>query len=410
MTGPKWFSRPGVVLSCILLAVIATILVIPNPTDGRGGNPRMTTRSADPLGTKLFYELAGKLGYRVSRADSWSAPKDPNSILVVFDPVVELEAEEVHEMLEHVRAGGSLLAVIGAGAKRLSDSLLISTNPVGGPVTLPKDSDSCREPALRPTRAGLWLGEPTLFGLRVPDSLRAFSRTFTSVNVRTTPRSSDFTFTPATIGMRYGAGRIVIASDPDAFANDALRNCSYSLDLAAVAALEYLRDGARAPRTTIVFDEYHVRRQITSSSMQIAWRYLTETRSGNLLLQVCLAGLVLLLAASTRILPPRYNAVVERRSPLEHVDALARAYAQVGATRTGTQRLLRGLQRRVGGTRRATTRVGDEQFLDRIAVSLPETRGDISVVRNALTHSVSPKDFAEVGRSVARIETALTKT
>lgn len=410
MTGPKWFSRPGVVLSCILLAVIATILVIPNPTDGRGGNPRMTTRSADPLGTKLFYELAGKLGYRVSRADSWSAPKDPNSILVVFDPVVELEAEEVHEMLEHVRAGGSLLAVIGAGAKRLSDSLLISTNPVGGPVTLPKDSDSCREPALRPTRAGLWLGEPTLFGLRVPDSLRAFSRTFTSVNVRTTPRSSDFTFTPATIGMPYGAGRIVIASDPDAFANDALRNCSYSLDIAAVAALEYLRDGARAPRTTIVFDEYHVRRQITSSSMQIAWRYLTETRSGNLLLQVCLAGLVLLLAASTRILPPRYNEIVERRSPLEHVDALARAYAQVGATRTGTQRLLRGLQRRVGGTRRATTRVGDEQFLDRIAVSLPETRSDISVVRNALTHSVSPKDFAEVGRSVARIETALTKT
>lgn len=410
MTGPKWFSRPGVVLSCILLAVIATILLIPSPADGRGGNPRMTTRSADPLGTKLFYELAAKLGYTVSRADSWSAPKNPGSILVVFDPVVELEPTEVHEMLEHVRAGGSLLAVIGAGANRLSDSLHISANPVGGLVTLPAQNPSCQEQSLRATRSGLWIGAPMLFALRVPDSLRALTRTFTAVTQRVSPRSEDLSVVPATIGLPFGRGRIVIASDPDAFANDALRNCTYSLDLAAVAALGYLRDGAGVPRTTIVFDEYHVGRRMTSSSMRIAWRYLTETRSGNLLLQVCLAGFVLLLATSSRILPPRFDPVVERRSPLEHVDALARAYAQVGATRTGTQRLLRGLQRRVGGTRRATTRVGDEQFLDRIAVSLPETENDITVVRNALAKSVSPKDFAEVGRSVARIETALTKT
>ena len=138
-------------------------------------------------------------------------------------------------------------------------------------------------------------------------------------------------------------------------------------------------------------------------------RYLGGTASGHLLLQLAGAGLVLLLAVGPRLLPPRASERVERRSPLEHVDALARAYRAVGATKTATARLLHGVRRRVEhalGARGGTTT--DESFLTWAQQRVPERETDVELVRLALVNTVPRRDLEIVGEALRRLETSLT--
>lgn len=410
MKQPQWFARPGIVLSLLALLILLTVLFTKTTVNGRNGDPRLTTTSAEPLGAKLFYLLAQRMGYSVRREQTATIPADPKTIFAVLDPTIELEAREVHNILNHVRSGGALLVTLGNRTRLLSDSLKVS---VEGVPRLASESvmrrKQCKEPETFSTN-GLWFGAPTLLGLKLSDSLRATPEVFVSVSGRIRERGRSFESQPVVIGIPYGSGRIVIASDPDVLRNDALRVCRYWLDLPMVAALKYLADSDGANRRNLVFDEFHQGKGARAASRGIVMRYLTETQSGNAILQVCIAGLVLLLAGATRVLPPRDDTQVERRSPLEHVDALARAYAQVGATRTGALRLVRGLQRRVGGVRRLSSRVNDDAFLMRVADSAPTVKADVNLVRNALSSTVSAREFVEVGNAIARIEAALTKT
>jgi hypothetical protein len=250
---------------------------------------------------------------------------------------------------------------------------------------------------------------------RLQDSARGDSASATD---STAENADDDLATASMIGFPLGAGRIVVGADPDIFRNDALRECSYGLDLAAVATLRYLDGGGTAPRRRIVFDELHQRR-LSAGLVGVMRRYLAETPSGHAVLQLAIAGLVLLLAAAPRVLPPRDETRVERRSPLEHVDALSRAYLQVGATRTSTRRLVRGVRRRVERGRvrdRALGQAGgrssdhdpDDAFLARVAEVKPALAADVATVRLALEASMPIAEFRAVGQAVHQIESTLT--
>lgn len=381
------------------------------PTIGRDGDPRLTTKSADPLGAKLFYELAGRMGYTTLRGSNAQLPGGPHLILAVLDPVAELNAVEVHDMMQHLRAGGALLVVLGAHTDVLSDSLHITVEELGAAVIPRLGSTRQCATGFVFTRNGLWLGPATLFALKIPDSLRHDMRTFTFVDMYGGTRSDTAGPRPSTVGLPVGAGRVVVASDPDILRNDALRVCGYGLDIAATDALQYLSGGGTTERRTIIFDEFHQRGISRTGMVALMRQYLFEVPSGRALLQLCAAGLVLLIAAIPRVLPPREDRRLERRSPLEHVDALARAYAQVGATRTGALRLVRGMQRRLG---RNSTRAGanrsDEEFLTRIADSKPALAADVATIRHALHTTVNPTQFIDVGNAIHRVEAALTRT
>ena len=212
------------------------------------------------------------------------------------------------------------------------------------------------------------------------------------------------------MGFPFGAGRIVIVSDPDFLANDALRVCAFSFDASAVRAMEFLRDGGAVPRQRVLFDEYHQGSGAQSGTLRAVAGYLVGTSSGRFFFQLLAAGLVLLLAAAPRAVPPRDPERIERRSPLEHVDALARAYAQVGATRTGALRLLRGLRRRVerGGVRVRTVET-DERFLAWIDEMYPALSDDVQLLRQALGTPLNRHEFALLGPAVRRVETTLTR-
>jgi hypothetical protein len=172
--------------------------------------------------------------------------------------------------------------------------------------------------------------------------------------------------------------------------------------------LAYLGEDGRRGR--IVFDEYHQGYGEQRGTMSAVAAYLVGKASGRTLVQLLAAGLLLLLATAPRLIPPRDPERIERRSPLEHVDALGRAYAQVGATRSATARLVRGVRRRVaGGSVRPDVDASDDAFLDRAGRDAPALAGDVALIRKALHTRLSRREFASVGAALEQLELSLTR-
>jgi hypothetical protein len=416
--------RPQVALPVIAAAVIVVALLTPEQTGGRTGDSRLTSNSTEPQGASALYELGGRLGWRTSRRDADSIPLgDTTAVQVVLDPVITPSAIETHQILDRVRRGAGLIFVLGGGP--LADSLGMGSRVprtgtvigvsqilVGSSGTLVSpDSASCPDRDEGFLTAGLpfWPDRQThILALRTKGAEPAGSRTLAAVKTVSGFAGNEL---PAAIGFPLGRGRVVLAADPDLFRNDVLRVCRWGADIAAVRMLEYASDSAPGGgrRQRLVFDEYHQGYGDQPGTMRGIVSYLAHTPSGHLVLQLAGAGLVLLLAIGPRLLPPVAAERIERRSPLEHVEALARAYRAVGATRTATARLVHGVRRRVEqalGARSGTT--SDDAFLAWALERVPARTTDVELVRLALRQSVSRRDLEIVGQALRRVETSLT--
>jgi hypothetical protein len=409
---PPWYARPKIALPIVGALIVLMAINVPQPNVGRSGDPRLTTFSSAPMGARMFYEMAQRLGWRVEQRKTPGVPSDTDAIVAVLDPVVPLRGPEVHALLQHAREGGALLVMFGGGATLLADSLKLKLGDYRERV---QHHDGEAEGCARDKRK--------LFNARLLYTLWPNDRvTLNTIETRGPPPPSTTTFvamdtTPAdhgrsrhaALGFPYGRGRIVFGIDPDLLRNDAVRICIYGLDVAAMQMLEYLdnTDGSHRP---IVFDEYHQGFGEQQGTMSTVASYLVGTSSGRLLMQLLAAGLVLLLAAAPRLIPPQDPERIERRSPLEHVDALGRAYAQVGATRSATARLVRGVRRRLaGGAARTALDPSDDAFLDRARRDAPQLAENIALIRRALQSGVPRREFASVGAALEQLELSLTR-
>jgi hypothetical protein len=110
-----------------------------------------------------------------------------------------------------------------------------------------------------------------------------------------------------------------------------------------------------------------------------------------------------------RAIVPQAVERIERRDPLEQVDALAHAYEQVRATRTLTARLLHGLRWRVERAGGARARP-DDAFLDAAVARAPALLGDVTLVRRALRETIDDREIPAIGAALRRIEHTLTTT
>ena len=405
----RWYARPGVVLPIVSALVLLTALLVPEGTAGRAGDDRLSTYSTEPLGAHLFSELAKRLGWVADQRRTAELPPEPGLIHAVLDPAVPLRMGEAHELLERVRRGDALLLIIGERGDAVADSLHVRLGP-GGYYSPPADADTTACHGQPQSIVPLWLDNRVhLFSLIWRGGLApARSVTFIRLDERG-PGSAPVRWRQVAVGFPYGRGRIVVGSDADLLRNDALRVCDYGLDVPAVRMLEYLRDGGAAPRRRIVFDEFHQGFGTQPGTVRTIASYLSGTSSGHLLFQCLAAGLVLLLSMAPRAIPPRDPERVERRSPFEHVNALGRAYGQVGATRTATARLVRGLRRRLErGAIHAGT-MSDDAFLRRAEQTVPALAPDVAMIRRALTARVSRLEFSKLGAALARVETSLTR-
>jgi hypothetical protein len=199
---------------------------------------------------------------------------------------------------------------------------------------------------------------------------------------------------PVVLGIAVGKGRVVAVGDPYLFTNRLVRDGDAALIL--VRAVEWLGPG-RGGR--VVFDEYHHARTSSVGPGPVR-RAMLHTPLGRAALQLLFAGILVVLASGARPLTPRSRMRVERRSPFEHVGALARAYEQVRATRIASRRLLHGLRRR-----HPIGREGDEEtYLGALAARYPEVTPEIDTVRRALRQPVDPAGFLAVGQAIETME------
>ena len=183
---------------------------------------------------------------------------------------------------------------------------------------------------------------------------------------------------PLALEARIGQGRVLALSDADMLANEGVRAHRVAAVVADFAAQ------AVAPGRPLVFDEYHHGLRggsIMAGLGKLVRRYGLE----GTLLQLAVVLLLVMLVAARRLGAPLPAAVRARRSPLEHVDALASAYAAARARRLPRLLLLGGLARRLGRPRPRTLAEADG-MLERVAsarpAATPHTRSLARTLRN----------------------------
>jgi hypothetical protein len=276
------------------------------------------------------------------------------------------------------------------------------------------EDDVTDESDTAPPDSAQLASENTQSRLLVPEEIAAYDRKvrFALTSRRALPRDTvvflgvltteklTLRRRPAVLGLPLGRGRVIAMADPWIVRNQLLDEDE--LVLLPERMLEWT---APSPKARIVFDEYHHGMGRHASVIAAMQRALGDTPVGRAGLQVMLAGLVLLIALGTRPIAPRARMRVERRSPFEHVGALARAYSQVGATRLAARRLVRGLRRRHGGGNRVED---DAAFLRRVAVRHTTLRPNVERLIGATQTALPPREFTLLADDIDTIERTLT--
>lgn len=408
-----WWTRPGRMLPLVGSVLLLVALLTPEATNGRFGDARLSSHISGSMGARVLADLAARLGWRIVMRDSMPVPSTPagGTVHAVLAPPMRMTAAQAHRYLDAVRGGDALLIALDE-RNPLADSLgLWRTRDGGELVVAAADSAACGA-RRRDITPPLWPdGRAHLWALRWVRGAPASTVTFARVgNVAGRSGAQADTTVVTAAGFAVGRGRVAVVADPDLLRNDVLRRCAHGADVVAVRLLEYLRAGGDVPRAILEFDEYHQGYGPAASVGRVVRRFLATNPVGRTILQTCLAALLLLLAVAPRAMVPRPRGRVERRDPLEQVDALAHAYEQVGATRTATARLLRGLRTRVERGSTAERARADDAVLDAALAADPARSADVSLVRRALRASDAHEHLPEIGAALRRIEAALTTT
>jgi hypothetical protein len=363
-----------------------------SPATNPESRGRLTTFAADPAGTRGLYETAARLGWPVSRRiDRMQMPLDTSAIYVLLRPAVELTSSEAAALFDAVRKGAGLLLVPEQGSA-LTDSLGV------------KVSDRSFTP-YPPANPAQWDSLDAIPSIRWPYSVFELSdSTPDSAVVILAAREFDgfaIDSAPVVLGVPLGRGRIVMIADGTVVSNVVFREGFNGV--LPIRLLEWLAPGRRPE---VIFAEFHQGYGRHPSVTRAIRNVLVKTPPGRVLFQLLVASAVLLLAVGIRPIAPRSRARLERRSPIEHVDALAHAYAQVGATRTATRRLVHGLRRRhpIGTLRQAT----DAEYLTSLAARHPTIAPQVELLATASTRAGTADDLREAGVAVAHIERILT--
>lgn len=406
MTESAGMFRFRYIVPFICGGLIVTALLSPLASDGRYGDPRVSSNVAGPLGAQGFFEILAKLGWRTERRVVPGFDYvDSTTVVAVLAPSLELSERETGVLLDRVRAGASLL-MVAQNDTPLSDSLRLATDGRLTVAPVVEDVDpGC--PKQEPS-ASLWLLRGRLYvtPFRSWRTTQGDARIFLAVE---SPHRRGVKI-PAAIGFELGRGRIGVVSDAQLFRNDVMRVCRWGASIAAVRMVEYLSGDDVSRRPRVVFDEFHQEFGAQPSIGKAVYATLTQTPPGRTISHAIFAAIVLLAAVAPRAIKPNPTTTIDRRSPFEHVDALATAYQQAGAAQLASERLIHGLRRRVAGPRRAAAPgEEDSHFLDNISAMHPELKHDTDTLKHALAHARTDEALVDVGRAIDHIERTLVK-
>jgi hypothetical protein len=396
--------RPRVILPVLAVVLLIAVLWTPNPV---AVDTRLTTYSTSPGAAAGIYEVATRLGWNTKRRRSkFTSPLDTTAVYAALGGTVALTPSETHVLLDAVRHGAGLVYVLGDTGV-VEDSIHMARSDSGFAETPTPETiaAACAPDQISNTLA--WFRDGVHF-YRVIDhrNLPIDVTEFIAVD-RPGMSGPDAAHWSAAVGVPFGRGRLVTLSDPDLMRNDVVRVCKWDVGRRVVEALDWVSAGRRP---TLIFDEYHQGYGTHPSMLSTIQQFLLGTTIGRGIAQGLAAALVLMLALGARPIPPRDVPRIERRSPLEHVDALALAYERIGASRLAARRLAAGLRRRHGRGAWSGRSAGsgpsdaDERFLGTVAAGHPEVAADAARILAAEQHIVSPAELLAVADAVDHID------
>jgi hypothetical protein len=347
-----------------LIALVLALAVMARASGGANQvTPRPTSFLSSPGGGRALYLTLAEVGLpTVQRRTRVALGDTMSGAFLVLAPTRPYDAREARHLMRWVRAGGGLMYVPPRGAGGMVDDALADSLGLK-PVRLRPDADSLLAAGGWRGATGVPVSHPWTVNLKaVPGWEWAMRRVGPAKRGRVLLQTKDSVALAVTFPV--GDGRVVAFSDPAPVTNGALRDNG----LAPLVVQSAARLAAGGP---VVFDEFHHGYREDGSIRGAVGRWLRETDAGHGVLQLAAVGLGLLLLLGWRFGAPTAPPPAERRSPLEHVEALAGAYRQAGARATARRLVVAGMARRLG---RRTVPTGDaaaDDLVERLTARLP---------------------------------------
>jgi len=344
-------------------------------------DPRRSSYLAGPNGASAWAEALGRLGVRVERfrRPSLSLAKvDPEAVFAVLGPPRRLDSREG----AHLAAlpGDLLLAGEDAEAAMICLGYRVSTR-WRDPAML-KAPPGAEERPMPRARAELVRHLATV----IVDSSDAYDGRRVTCSIPVPARVDTVLRTindrPVAIRIGYPEGRTVtLVADDGLFRNRTLRQTAAGPIMLGLVTPRYRR---------VVIDEFHQGFATSGASLAgatLAWS--TRSPWGWIVWQLVAVGLIALVTSGIRFGPARQVILRRRRSPLEHVRALATALAAARGHETAVRLMAQGLRRRLSRAGRAGPADLD-RWLAGLASSLHTERGRSALATLTEASSGSP--------------------
>jgi hypothetical protein len=362
---------------------------------------RRSTFLNGPLGAGAYAEALDRLGVRVDRFRRPVASLPgaiPSGALVAFlDPDRDLDSRE-GAAIAGLRAD---LLLAGVGAEWAIRCLGYEVEPRG--------RDSVRmlppaggEPMPRARAVLVPRGARTATDSSGAADAAAVSCTAPAARaVDTLLRTS--AGRPVAIRAALDDGRTVtLVADGRLFANRALRSSGAGPFALGLVVPRYRR---------LLVDEYHHGYDATGSLAGATMEWTLHSPWGWAVLQLAAVGVLALVASGVRFGPVRAGIERRRRSPLEHVRALATALAAARGHDVAVGLLVQGLKRRLSGAGRYAPGQAGE-WLEGMAPAVRTARGRAALDRLvAVTgRPATAEDVLQVANDVETLWEELTPT
>ncbi len=386
----------------LVLAVVAGLIGLSRErqtdTDGR-----RSTFLAGPAGARGLAEALTRLGVRV---EPWRRPvatldsgPAPRTLIAFVGPSRFLDSHEGRDLSQGRR--DLLLAGVGAAT---------AIRCLGWEVR-PRRRDSLAVAALGPMESrgfppvSVVLRERTL-ATAVDSSDRADGAPVSCTRpvartVDTLLRTSGGQIVALRAGLSDGR-TVTLVADDGLFTNRALRETAAGPFALGLVVPRYDR---------VVVDEYHHGFDASRSLSGATLDWTLRSPWGWGILQLAVVGVVALLAAGVRFGPVRAGLQRRRRSPLEHVRALATALAAARGHDVAVGLIVQGLRRRLSRAGHASSGP-TRAWLEGLAASVRTPRGQaaLEVLGTITRRPASAEDVLSATAAVDTLWEELTPT
>jgi hypothetical protein len=381
----------------LLLALGVTVAVV---AGSRSGAPAAefepaSTFASGPTGSRGPFEVLQVVGLKVERRRN--AFFDLNEkgahhphLLVILDLEPwesALQSAELSQVSRFVRAGGALVLAGGTGG--IAPCLGWTRH---GFSRVTKDSFPVAPVNDRVPPSVVTFLQPRLDTLAPGQRNRCTGFEGATVDTLARTRSGR----PVALDFRYPkGGRIILVADDGWF-----RNAAWKSTVVPFVLVPLMQEAAAGE--LVAFDEYH-HGYGESAGTVMAVRWLLGQPVGWVLLQLIFVALIWLAVSAFRFGPARAVIDRRRRSPLEHLDALAAGLESAEGTQTALGLIVGGLRRRLsrtgqgpGGSR------PDAAWIDTLTLAMPTAkgRGAVRRLREAFTKSGGDERVLAAANSV----------